>query len=93
MVDCSEISAAAEAYFDALHAGDAERLGDLFVPEANLYASSEGELQVMPVADYLALVAGRASPACIFSLAPGKSSDRLPRWARRSASSLGSSPS
>ena len=63
MSDCSEICAAAEAYFDALHTGDADRLRDLFVPEANLYAASDGELKVMPVADYLALVAGRDSPA------------------------------
>lgn len=63
MADCSEICAAAEAYFDALHAGDAAQLGDLFAPEANLYAASDAELKVMPLADYLALVAGRDSPA------------------------------
>ncbi len=63
MPDCSEICAAAEAYFDALHTGDADRLRDLFVPEANLYASSDGELKVISIADYLELVAGRDSPA------------------------------
>lgn len=63
MVDCSEICAAAEAYFDALHTGDVAGLRNLFVPEANLYTSSEGELKVTPIADYLELVGSRESPA------------------------------
>lgn len=70
--DCVEICDAADAYFEALHQGDADRLSSLFLSESHLYASSDGRLQVMPIADYLDLVANRPSPESQGHLCSGK---------------------
>jgi 4-oxalocrotonate tautomerase len=60
--DYEQICAAAGAYFSAIHKGDVDMLSSLFLPEAHLYASQDGRLQVMPISEYLDLVAGRPSP-------------------------------
>ncbi len=62
MAVCTDLVSAATEYFDALHRGDAVRLGELFLPDAHLYAVSDDKAAVMPIADYLDLVANRPSP-------------------------------
>ncbi|MEM9354876.1 MAG: nuclear transport factor 2 family protein [Pseudomonadota bacterium] len=54
---------AAQTYMMALHEGDTAQLGEIFLPEAHLYASIDNEFRCMPIADYLELVGSRESPA------------------------------
>lgn len=51
-----------DRYIDALYAGSAEALGDVFHPEG-IYATAQGgDLLRLAIPDYLTLVAGRAKP-------------------------------
>jgi len=58
-----DISAALDDYFSGIFEGDTDRLERVFLPEASLFSSSDGPLQVIPIAEYLDLVRGRPSPA------------------------------
>ena len=60
--DIQQLAVAAQTYLDALHAGDTSRLGALFLPEASLFTSIDGDLATMAIADYIGMVGQRASP-------------------------------
>jgi hypothetical protein len=50
-----------QGYFDGLYEGDADRLGAMFHPSADLRCVEKGELKVLTVPDWLALVRKRPS--------------------------------
>lgn len=59
--DRSSVEAVVQGYFDALHEGDADKLGAMFHPTADLRWLENGELQVLTVPDWLERVRKRAS--------------------------------
>lgn len=59
----AEIVAALGLYFDGLHHSDADRLGQLFHPQAIYACGTEGSLTHMTMDAYLPMVAARPSPA------------------------------
>jgi hypothetical protein len=59
----AEIVAALGDYFDGLHHSDADRLGQLFHPQAIYACGTEGSLTHLTMAEYLPMVAKRPSPA------------------------------
>jgi len=59
--DRSSVEAVVQGYFDGLYEGDAERLGAMFHPSADLRWVEKGELKVLTVPDWLALVRKRPS--------------------------------
>lgn len=59
--DRSSAEAVVQGYFDALYEGDAERLGAIFHPTADLRWLENGELQVLTVPDWLERVRKRPS--------------------------------
>ncbi|CAN7401055.1 nuclear transport factor 2 family protein [Bosea sp. LjRoot90] len=59
----AEIVAALDAYFDGLYHSDADRLGQLFHPQAIYACGTEGSLTYLTLAEYLPMVAKRPSPA------------------------------
>lgn len=50
-------------YFDALYFGDTKLFAAIFHPKARLFSAAGDDFLVMDVAEYLAVVAGRQSPA------------------------------
>ena len=52
-----------EMYFDALYRGDADLFAEVLHPKARLFCSTDGQLVIMDVPEYLELVRGRESPA------------------------------
>jgi hypothetical protein len=59
--DRSSVEAVVQGYFDGLYEGDADRLGAMFHPSADLRCVEKGELKVLTVPDWLALVRKRPS--------------------------------
>jgi hypothetical protein len=59
--DRSTVEAVIADYFDGLYEGDADKLGRIFHPSADLRGQEQGELQVMTVPDWLQRVRGRPS--------------------------------
>jgi len=59
--DRSSAEAVVQHYFDALHDGDADKLGAIFHPSADLRWLEQGELQVLPVPEWLERVRKRPS--------------------------------
>jgi hypothetical protein len=57
----SSIEAVISGYFDGLYEGDADKLGDIFHPTADLRWLEKGELQVLTVPDWLERVRKRPS--------------------------------
>ncbi|MCK1745977.1 nuclear transport factor 2 family protein [Bradyrhizobium sp. 139] len=57
----SSVEAVVQSYFDGLYEGDAEKLGAIFHPSADLRWVEKGELQVLTVPDWLDRVRKRAS--------------------------------
>ena len=49
----SSVEAVVQSYFDGLYEGDAEKLGAIFHPSADLRWVEKGELQVLTVPDWL----------------------------------------
>src|SRR3954464_7933394 len=49
----SSVEAVVQSYFDGLYEGDAEKLGAIFHPTADLRWVEKGELQVLTVPDWL----------------------------------------
>lgn len=56
------LEAAVQLYFDGLYEGDVEQLARVFHPKASLFIANDGALVALPVPDWLARVAARASP-------------------------------
>ncbi len=69
-IDRSSVEAVVKQYFDGLHEGDADKLGAIFHPSADLRWLEKGELQVLPIPDWLDRVRKRPS-----AKAEGKSRD------------------
>jgi len=59
--DRSTVETVIQHYFDGLYEGDADKLAAIFHPAADLRWVSKGELQVLTVPDWMALVKQRAS--------------------------------
>ena len=59
--DRSTVEAVIQHYFDALYDGDADKLGAIFHPSADLRWQEKGELQVLTVPDWLQRVRTRGS--------------------------------
>jgi Putative lumazine-binding len=52
-----------EKYFDALYRGDADLFAEVLHPKGRLFCSTDGQLLVMDVPEYLDVVRRRESPA------------------------------
>ena len=61
MYDRSSVEAVVQGYFDGLYEGNADTLGAMFHPSADLRCVEKGELKVLTVPDWLALVRRRPS--------------------------------
>ena len=59
--DRSSVDFVVQHYFDALYAGDAEKLAAIFHPSADLRWVEDGQLQVLTVPDWLERVRKRPS--------------------------------
>ena len=59
--DRSTVEAVVKNYFDGLYEGDADKLGAIFDPTADLRWLEKGQLQVLTVPDWLARVRKRPS--------------------------------
>ena len=59
--DRSTVEAVVQHYFDGLYEGDAEKIGAIFHPSADLRWLEKGELQVLTVPDWLERVRKRPS--------------------------------
>ena len=59
--DRSTVEAVVKHYFDGLYEGDADKLGAIFDPTADLRWVEKGELQVLTVPDWLDRVRKRPS--------------------------------
>ena len=59
--DRSSVEAVVKNYFDALYEGDADKMGVVFHPSADLRWLEKGELQVLTVPDWLERIRKRAS--------------------------------
>ena len=59
--DRSTVEAVVQHYFDGLYEGDADRLGAIFHPSADLRWLEKGELQILTVPDWLDRVRKRPS--------------------------------
>jgi hypothetical protein len=59
--DRSTVEKVIQLYFDGLYEGDADKIGEAFHPSADLRWLEKGELQVLPVPDWLDRVRKRAS--------------------------------
>ncbi|MET0970216.1 MAG: nuclear transport factor 2 family protein [Tardiphaga sp.] len=59
--DRSTVEAVIQHYFDGLYDGDADKLAAIFHPTADLRWVEKGELRVLTMPDWMALVRKRAS--------------------------------
>jgi ketosteroid isomerase-like protein len=59
--DRSTAEAAVQQYFDALYEGDADKMGEVFHPTADLRWVEKGELKILTVPDWLAWIRKRPS--------------------------------
>jgi hypothetical protein len=59
--DRSSVEAVVQHYFDALYEGDADKLGEIFHPTADLRWLEKGDLQVLTVPNWLENVRKRPS--------------------------------
>ena len=59
--DRSTVEKTVQLYFDGLYEGDADKLGAVFHPSADLRWQDKGDLKIMPVPDWLAWVRKRPS--------------------------------
>jgi hypothetical protein len=56
------IEALVQTYFDGLYEGDADKLASIFHPTSALSYEQDGQLQVLPLAQWLKAVRERPSP-------------------------------
>ncbi len=59
--DRSTVEAVIQHYFDGLYEADADKLGAIFHPTADLRWVENGELKVLPMPDWMAMVRTRTS--------------------------------
>jgi hypothetical protein len=60
-LDRSTAEAVVKSYFDALYEGDADKMGTVFHPSADLRWVEKGELKVLTVPDWLGWIRKRPS--------------------------------
>ena len=60
-LDRSTAEAVVRHYFDALYEGDADKMGSVFHPSADLRWVEKGELKVLTVPDWLGWIRKRPS--------------------------------
>jgi hypothetical protein len=61
VLDRSTVEAVIQHYFDGLHEGDADKLGAIFHPSADLRWQENGQLRILTVPDWLDVVRKRPS--------------------------------
>src|SRR5258708_14662463 len=82
--DRSTVEAVVKGYFDALYEGDADKMGTIFHPSADLRWVEKGELKVLTVPDCLGLTTkpgpprAAGKPAQDFLAPTGPSADHPP---------------
>jgi ketosteroid isomerase-like protein len=59
--DRSSVEAVVKSYFDALYEGDADKMGAIFHPSADLRWVEKGELKILTVPDWLGWIRKRPS--------------------------------
>lgn len=59
----SDLLAAIDTYFDAIHYCDVNKLNTVFHPQSSLFDADNGSVFVEPIASFSRDVAGRVSPA------------------------------
>ncbi|MEP5762765.1 MAG: nuclear transport factor 2 family protein [Litoreibacter sp.] len=59
----TDLFAAIETYFDAIHDCDTEKLNAVFHPQSSLFDADNGTVFVEPIESFSRDVAGRVSPA------------------------------
>ena len=59
----TDLFAAIETYFDAIHECDTEKLNAVFHPQSSLFDADNGAVFVEPIESFSRDVAGRVSPA------------------------------
>ena len=59
--DRSTVESVVQLYFDGLHEGSADKIGEAFHPSADLRWHENGELKVLKVPDWLDLIRKRPS--------------------------------
>lgn len=59
----TDLLAAIDTYFEAIHACDTEKLNAVFHPQSSLFDADNGTIFVEPIESFSQDVAGRASPA------------------------------
>ena len=66
--DRSSVEAVVNGYFDGLYEGDADKLGTVFHPSADLRWVEKGALKVLTVPDWLAWIRKRPSAKAATSI-------------------------
>lgn len=65
MAQMTDLTAAIEMYFDAIHDCDVEKLNTVFHPASSLFDADNGNIFVEPIDSFSEDVAGRVSPASV----------------------------
>ncbi|CUI78959.1 nuclear transport factor 2 family protein [Cognatishimia activa] len=65
MAQMTDLTAAIEMYFDAIHDCDVEKLNTVFHPASSLFDADNGSIFVEPIDSFSEDVAGRVSPASV----------------------------
>lgn len=65
MSNTTDLIAAVDVYFDAIHECDVEKLNAVFHETSSLFDADEGKLFVEPIESFSKDVAGRRSPASV----------------------------
>lgn len=63
MTSQTDLLAAVETYFDAIHECDTQKLNAVFHPQSSLFDADNGTVFVEPIESFSQDVAGRVSPA------------------------------
>lgn len=63
MTNTTDLTAAIETYFDAIHHCDTDKLNAVFHPQSSLFDADNGMVFVEPIDSFSRDVAGRVSPA------------------------------
>ncbi len=63
MEQLSDLNAAIQTYFEAIHECDTTKLNDVFHPQSSLFDADNGAIFVEPIDSFSTDVAGRKSPA------------------------------
>lgn len=65
MTQLTELNAAIQTYFEAIHECDVAKLNSVFHPQSSLFDADNGTVFVEPIDSFSNDVAGRVSPASV----------------------------